>query len=109
MLFHTLVILAKRFATLDLYSEGRAVCGLGIGWSKDEYQVSNIPFKDRGKRADEFLQAMIKIWTEDVVEFEGQFYNIPPYNRTKAYSKTTHSNLSWGLCAENFCSDCNTC
>jgi alkanesulfonate monooxygenase SsuD/methylene tetrahydromethanopterin reductase-like flavin-dependent oxidoreductase (luciferase family) len=63
MLFHTPVILAKRFATLDLYSEGRAVCGLGIGWSKDEYQASNIPFKDRGKRADEFLQAMKKIWT----------------------------------------------
>jgi alkanesulfonate monooxygenase SsuD/methylene tetrahydromethanopterin reductase-like flavin-dependent oxidoreductase (luciferase family) len=43
--------LARRFATLDLLSEGRDIAGFGIGWSKDEYQVSNIPFRDRGKRA----------------------------------------------------------
>jgi probable F420-dependent oxidoreductase len=72
MLFHNPVILARRFATLDVLS-----CGLGIGWSKDEYQVSNIPFKDRGKRADEFIQILKRIWTDDVVEFKGKFYNIP--------------------------------
>jgi probable F420-dependent oxidoreductase len=77
MLFHNPVVLARRFATLDLLSEGRAICGLGIGWSKDEYQASNIPFKDRGKRADEFIQALKRIWTDDVVEFKGKFYNIP--------------------------------
>ena len=43
MLFHNPVVLAKRFVTLDLLSNGRAICGLGIGWSKDEYQASNIP------------------------------------------------------------------
>jgi len=77
MLFHNPVILARRFATLDVLSEGRTICGLGIGWSKDEYQVSNIPFKERGKRADEFIQALKRIWTDDVVEFKGKFYNIP--------------------------------
>jgi probable F420-dependent oxidoreductase len=77
MLFHNPVILARRFATLDILSEGRAICGLGIGWSKDEYQASNIPFINRGKRADEFIQALKKIWTEDVVEFKGEYYNIP--------------------------------
>ena len=78
MLFHNPVILARRFATLDILSEGRAVCGLGIGWSKDEYQASNIPLNDRGKRADEFIQALKRIWTDDVVEFKGKFYSIPP-------------------------------
>jgi probable F420-dependent oxidoreductase len=77
MLFHNPVILARRFATLDVLSEGRSICGLGIGWSKDEYQVSNIPFKERGKRADEFIQTLKRIWTDDVVEFNGKFYNIP--------------------------------
>ena len=77
MLFHNPVILARRFATLDVLSEGRTICGLGIGWSKDEYQVSNIPFKERGKRADEFIQTIQRIWTDDVVEFRGKFYNIP--------------------------------
>ena len=77
MLFQNPVILARRFATLDLLSEGRAIAGFGIGWSKDEYQISNIPFKDRGKRADEYIQIVKKIWAEDIVEFKGQFYNIP--------------------------------
>jgi probable F420-dependent oxidoreductase len=77
MLFHNPVVLARRFATLDFLSEGRTICGLGIGWSKDEYQVSNIPFKDRGKRADEFIETLKRIWTDDVAEFTGKFYNIP--------------------------------
>lgn len=77
ILFHNPVILARRFATLDILSEGRAIAGLGIGWSKDEYQVSNIPFENKGKRADEFIQALKEIWTEDVVEFKGKYYNIP--------------------------------
>ena len=77
MLFHNPVILARRFATLDVLSEGRAIAGFGIGWSKDEYQASNILFKDRGKRANEYIQILKKIWTDDVVEFKGQYYNIP--------------------------------
>jgi probable F420-dependent oxidoreductase len=77
MLFHNPVILARRFATLDVLSEGRSIAGFGIGWSKDEYQVSNIPFQNRGKRADEFIQVLKKIWTDDVVEFKGKYYRIP--------------------------------
>jgi probable F420-dependent oxidoreductase len=77
MLFHNPVILGRRFATLDVLSQGRVICGLGIGWSKDEYQACNIPFKHRGKRAIEFVEVLKKVWTEDVVEFKGEFYNIP--------------------------------
>lgn len=77
MLFHTPVILAKRFATLDVLSEGRVICGLGIGWSKDEYETSNIPFERKGDRADEFLEALKRVWTNDIVEFNGEFYTIP--------------------------------
>jgi len=70
-------MLAKSYATLDVLSQGRVISGLGLGWSKDEYQASNIPFANRGERADEFLQVMKTIWTNDVVEFEGKYYNIP--------------------------------
>src|SRR6266513_2690725 len=66
MLFHNPVILARRFATLDVLSEGRAIAGLGIGWARDEYEVSGIPFKDRGKRADEYIQILERIWTHNV-------------------------------------------
>ena len=42
------------------YQKEESIAGFGIGWSKDEYQASNIPFKDRGKRADEFIQVLRK-------------------------------------------------
>jgi probable F420-dependent oxidoreductase len=77
MLFHNPVILARRFATLDVLSQGRDICGLGIGWSKDEYQSCTVSFSNSGKRADEFVQVLKKIWTEDIVEFKGEYYNIP--------------------------------
>jgi probable F420-dependent oxidoreductase len=77
MLFHNPVVLARRFATLDVLSGGRAIAGFGLGWSKDEYDVSGIPYKHRGARADEYLQVLKRIWTDDVIEFRGQFYNIP--------------------------------
>jgi probable F420-dependent oxidoreductase len=77
MLFHNPVVLARRFATLDVLSRGRAIAGLGLGWSKDEYDVSGVPFKQRGERADEFLQILKRIWTDEVVEFKGKFYNLP--------------------------------
>ncbi|WP_370519358.1 LLM class flavin-dependent oxidoreductase [Nitrososphaera sp. AFS] len=77
MLFHNLVILGRQFATLDVLSNGRCICGLCIGWSKDEYMVSNVPFENRGARADEFIQVLTRIWTDDIVEFRGRYYNIP--------------------------------
>ena len=77
MLFESPVLLAKRFATLDILSDGRTIAGLGIGWSKDEYEVSGVPYKDKGTRADEFIQSLKKIWSDEIVEFKGQFYNIP--------------------------------
>ncbi|HEX2409214.1 MAG TPA: LLM class flavin-dependent oxidoreductase, partial [Nitrososphaeraceae archaeon] len=77
MIFHNPVTLAKEFTTIDILSEGRVICGFGIGWSKDEYLVSNIPYEKRGERANEILQAMKKVWTDDIVEFNGNFYKIP--------------------------------
>jgi probable F420-dependent oxidoreductase len=77
MFFHNPVVLAKRFATLDVLSGGRALAGLGIGWSKDEYVASNIPFKQKRMRADEFIRLLKQIWSEQTIKFNGQFYTIP--------------------------------
>jgi probable F420-dependent oxidoreductase len=75
--YHTPVELARRTATLDVLSAGRAVVGVGAGWSQDEFEAAGVPFEKRGARADEFLEAMIRIWTEDPVSFAGKFYSIP--------------------------------
>jgi probable F420-dependent oxidoreductase len=77
MLFHNPIRLVKEFTAIDILSEGRVICGLGIGWSKDEYLAANIPYEKRGERANEILEVMKKVWTDDTVEFNGVYYKIP--------------------------------
>ena len=99
--FYTPIMLAKRYATLDILSEGRVISGLGLGWSKDEYQASNIPFHNRGERADEFIQVMKKIWTDDVVEFKGKYYNIPASKIGPKPTQKTHIPIYLGGFSSN--------
>lgn len=75
--YHNPLQLARRISTLDQLSGGRVNLGTGIGWSRDEYQAAGTPFEKRGARGDEFLRAMIEVWTKDTVAFEGEFYSIP--------------------------------
>ena len=60
-----------------MLSAGRLQIGFGIGWSPDEYEAADTPWEERGKRADELIQALKKIWTTNPVEFQGQYYRIP--------------------------------
>jgi len=71
-------LLAKQLATLDILSNGRLDVGLGVGWSKVEFAASGVPLERRGRRAEEFLRALRALWTDEVVEFDGEFYRIPP-------------------------------
>ena len=71
------VLLARRLTTLDVLSAGRLRIGFGIGWSPDEYEAADVPWQERGQRADELIQALKKIWTTDPVEFQGKYYWIP--------------------------------
>jgi probable F420-dependent oxidoreductase len=75
--YHTPIELARRIATLDVLSNGRAAIGVGVGWSRDEFGAAGTPFERRGARADEFLRALIELWTKDPVGFQGEFYRIP--------------------------------
>ncbi|HKF38834.1 MAG TPA: LLM class flavin-dependent oxidoreductase [Ktedonobacteraceae bacterium] len=71
------ILLGRRFATLDRVSNGRAIAGLGQGWMPQEFATSNVSIKDRGKRVEEYIQALRAIWGPDPVSFEGNFYHIP--------------------------------
>lgn len=77
MPFYTPVLLGKQLATLDLVSGGRLDVGLGIGWSMDEYEAVGVPYRQRGPRGDEFIRCLKAVWTEDPVEFAGEFYRVP--------------------------------
>lgn len=71
-------LLAKQMTSLDLVSAGRLDVGLGLGWSRDEFDASGVAFERRGARADEFLACLDAIWGQDPVSFEGEFYSVPP-------------------------------
>lgn len=75
--YHPLTF-ARRCATIDVLSDGRLDVGLGQGWSKDEHDAMGVTMSDRAPRADEFLELVKKAWTEDVVEFHGDFFQVPP-------------------------------
>ncbi len=75
--YYNPVMLARRLTTLDVLSGGRLRLGLGLGWSKDEFDAVGASMKQRGKRADEFISVLKAIWTTDPVEFHGEFYQGP--------------------------------
>ncbi len=75
--YHPLTF-ARRCATIDVLSGGRLDVGLGQGWSKDEHDAMGVAMSDRAARADEFLELVKRAWTEDVVEFQGDFFQVPP-------------------------------
>jgi probable F420-dependent oxidoreductase len=78
MPFFSPALMAKQLATLDILSGGRLDVGLGNGWSRAEFVASGVPYEDRGARGEEFLRALRALWTEELVEFRGRFYQIPP-------------------------------
>ena len=69
------VLHAKIMATIDALSGGRFVLGAGVGWWEQEFEVLSVPFERRGKRMDECLQLVRQLWTEEWVNFKGEFYD----------------------------------
>ena len=68
------VLHAKIMATIDVLSGGRFILGAGVGWWKEEFEVLSVPFERRGKRMDECLQLIRALWTDEWVDFKGEFY-----------------------------------
>jgi probable F420-dependent oxidoreductase len=70
-------LLAKATASLDVLSAGRLTVGVGMGWMPEEYEAAGVPFERRGARFDEYLRCLHALWTQDPVEFDGEFYTVP--------------------------------
>src|SRR5690606_28605706 len=61
---HHPVVLAKRVATLDALSRGRMRLAVGMGWLREELEACDVPFADRGRRADEQLRILRAPWAD---------------------------------------------
>ncbi len=72
---HNPVIVAKQAATLDTLSGGRLTLGIGVGWSREEFDALGVPFERRGARTKEYVDAIRTLWRDDVASFDGEFVN----------------------------------
>jgi probable F420-dependent oxidoreductase len=70
------VLTAKQLATIDVLSAGRLILGAGIGWWAEEFEALATPFRDRGRRMDEYLEVIRQCWMEQRPCFEGKYYKL---------------------------------
>ncbi len=66
---------AKAVSTAAVLSGNRITLTIGVGWSKDEYELMGQDFHNRGKRCDEILEILPLLWTGEMVEYHGQYYD----------------------------------
>jgi len=69
------LMLAKQVASIDFLSSGRMMLGVGIGWLKEEFDALGVPWERRGARYNDYVEAMKKVWSGEVVEHQSDFVN----------------------------------
>ena len=74
---HNPLDLAKQISTLDHYSNGRFIFGIGTGWFREESEIMGADFDHRWTQAREHVLAMKELWTKDAAEFHGRYVDFP--------------------------------
>ncbi len=71
---------ARQLASVDLYSGGRLVLGVGVGWLAEEAAALGVPWDHRGARSEEMIALFRTLWCaeSEVAEFHGSYYDVPP-------------------------------
>ena len=69
------LILANEAASLDVLSGGRFVLGVGVGWNEEEFSALGTSIRERGRRTDEALEAMKRLWAGGPATYEGRYYS----------------------------------
>jgi probable F420-dependent oxidoreductase len=75
---HNVIAMAKTTATLDLYSNGRLIFGVGAGWFAEEAQLFGVQFKRRWQHLREAVEALRILWSKEEASYEGEFVRFPP-------------------------------
>ncbi len=69
-------LVAKQAAELDVLSGGRFRLGVGIGWNEVEFDVLGENYRNRARRMEEQVEVMRRLWTEELVSFEGEWHSL---------------------------------
>jgi probable F420-dependent oxidoreductase len=67
------IVLAKALATADWMSGGRMTVTFGVGWLEGEFDALGVPFRERGRIADEYLTVIKDLWTQETISFHGRY------------------------------------
>jgi probable F420-dependent oxidoreductase len=81
---HNPLVLAKTVATTDRLSGGRFILGAGIGWLEEEFQAIGVSWERRAQRTREYIEAMRKLWSEDLSSYSGEFVK---FNQARSFPK----------------------
>ncbi|MEV6240112.1 LLM class F420-dependent oxidoreductase [Lentzea sp. NPDC051838] len=87
------LVLAKQVASLDVLSGGRFTLGIGTGYLEPEFAALGVPFADRGRRTDEYIDAMRALWFEDAPAFDGKYVS---FSGVDAYPRPSSARIAVG-------------
>jgi len=90
------LVLAKELASLDVLSKGRLVFGIGVGYLKPEFDALNVPFDHKGARSEEFLKAMLAIWTMEKPALRGRFFSFAGVRAAPRPAQRPHPEIVFG-------------
>jgi probable F420-dependent oxidoreductase len=71
-------VTARAVTTLDVLSRGRVEFGIGSSWLEEEWDATGLDFSTRGRRVDETIDICRKLWSDEVIEFHGEFFDFDP-------------------------------
>ncbi len=86
---------AKSIATLDVMSGGRFVAGMCPGYGKEQFESHGVSFKNRGRRSEEAVEIITRLWTEDRVTFAGEFYRLEDATSEPKPIQKPHPPIWW--------------
>jgi probable F420-dependent oxidoreductase len=95
------LLLAKEVATLDLFSGGRFLFGIGAGWLREETEIMGGDFEHRWTQTRESVLAMKELWTKPEASFEGRYYTFPAVKSNPKPAQKPHPPVLLGGAARN--------
>jgi len=95
------LLLAKEIATLDHFSNGRFLFGIGAGWLQEETEIMGGDFAHRWSQTREAVLVMKELWTKEEAEYHGTFYDFPPVRSFPKPSQQPHPPVLLGGSARN--------
>jgi probable F420-dependent oxidoreductase len=72
------IVTARALTTVDLVTNGRVEFGIGASWLAEEWEAMELPFETRGRRVDESIRIIQRLFSEEVIEHEGEFFRFQP-------------------------------